>query len=230
MKPEKLPDEATASHGDAPYYGSAEPLVPDSPNLELVRDAALTCKACHLWKCGTQTVFGEGNPHARIMFVGEQPGDQEDREGRPFVGPSGQLLERAMGEAGIERSEVYITNAVKHFKWIPQSGRRLHQKPNTREVRACRPWLEAEIARVRPEAILLLGATAAQAILGPEFRLTQHRGEFVESTFAKHVLATNHPSAILRMRSDERESAYAAFVEDMRSIAAKVGNSRRYMA
>jgi DNA polymerase len=219
---------------EEPYYESAEPLVPDSPELEDVRSAAMTCQACHLWRFGTQTVFGEGNPHARIMFVGEQPGDKEDLAGQPFVGPAGQLLMDAMDQAAITREEVYITNAVKHFKWVPSGGRRLHQKPNVRERRACRPWLDAEIARVQPEAILLLGATAAQALLGSGFKLTQNRGQFIESESARYVLATLHPSAILRMpEAYQREAAFDSLVEDMRLVAETVhahADPRGYLA
>ena len=216
---------------EEPYYGSAAELVPEAPELELVRDAALGCKACHLWRLGTQTVFGEGNPNARIMLIGEQPGDKEDLAGRPFVGPAGQLLMEAMEEAGISREEVYITNAVKHFKWVPQAGRRLHQKPNSKEQRACRPWLEAEVARVKPEAILLLGATAAQAVLGAGFKLTQNRGRFVESEFAPYVLATMHPSAILRIPdAEQRAGARQSLVEDLKMVAMQVKGGRGYLA
>lgn len=220
---------------EEPYYESAGPLVPDSPRLEDVREAAMGCRACHLWRLGTQTVFGEGNPRARIMFIGEQPGDKEDLEGRPFVGPSGSLLMDAMDQAGIHRDEVYITNAVKHFKWIPTAGgRRLHQKPNVREQRACRPWLDAEIARIQPEALLLLGATASQAVLGADFRLTQNRGRFVESEIAPFVIASLHPSAILRMpEATQRDIAFDSLVQDLRLIAETIHarpDTRRYMA
>ena len=188
------------------------------------------CQACHLWRFGTQTVFGEGNPHARIVFVGEQPGDKEDVEGRPFVGPAGQLLMSAMEKAGIDRDDVYITNAVKHFKWAPAGNRRIHQKPNVREQRACRPWLEAEIARIRPDALLLLGATAAQAVLGPQFKLTQNRGKFVPSEMAPHVLATLHPSAILRMPDEEqRETALTSLMEDLKMVSEVVRQPRGYL-
>lgn len=220
---------------EEPYYESAAPLVPESPRLEDVRDAALGCQACHLWRFGTQTVFGEGNPRARIMLVGEQPGDKEDLEGRPFVGPAGQLLMDAMDQAGVNRDEVYITNAVKHFKWVPTgNGRRLHQKPSVKEQRACRPWLEAEIARVQPEALLLLGATASQALLGAHFKLTKNRGKFVESEFATYVLATVHPSAIIRIpEAGARDVAFDALVSDLRLVADTVyarPDTRRYMA
>lgn len=220
---------------EEPYYESAAPLVPDSPRLEDVRDAAMGCQACHLWRFGTQTVFGEGNPRARIMLIGEQPGDKEDLEGRPFVGPAGQLLMDAMDQAGIDREEVYITNAVKHFKWAPTGGgRRLHQKPNVREQRACRPWLEAEIVRVQPEALLLLGATASQAVLGSDFKLTQNRGKFVKSDMANFVLATLHPSAILRMpEATQRDLAFDSLVQDLRLVGETVyarPDSRPYMA
>jgi len=190
------------------------------------------CKACHLWRCGTQTVFGEGDPKAKIMLVGEQPGDKEDLEGRPFVGPAGRVLDDALELAGVSRSEVYITNTVKHFKWTPQGGQRLHRKPNAKEQMACRPWLEAEIARIRPQALVLLGATAAQALLGSSFRLTKHRGEVLESRFAPIVLATLHPSAILRIPDvDERRRAFASMVSDLKLIALKTANeSRGYLA
>jgi uracil-DNA glycosylase len=158
-------------------HDSATPLLPLHGNLEDLKKAAKNCKACDLWKHGTQTVFGEGAPNAKIMFVGEQPGDQEDLEGRPFVGPAGKLLDAALADVGIERKKVYVTNAVKHFKWEPRGKRRIHKKPNAAEIAACRPWLDAEIAALRPKIIVLLGATAAQSLLGRDFRVTQHRGE-----------------------------------------------------
>ncbi|TML85021.1 MAG: UdgX family uracil-DNA binding protein [Actinobacteria bacterium] len=188
--------------------------------MEKLREAAAACRACHLWELGTQTVFGEGSSDAQVMFVGEQPGDQEDQEGRPFVGPAGKLLDRALEEAGIDRSLAYVTNAVKHFKWEARGKRRIHAKPNWTELAACRPWLDAELAVVSPRVLVCLGATAAQSLLGKQFRVTQHRGEWVESELAEHVTATIHPSAILRQRDDEsRRRELAAFVDDLRIVA-----------
>jgi uracil-DNA glycosylase family protein len=206
---------------DAPYYESAEPLVPKHADLETVREAAAGCRACHLWRLGTQTVFGEGAPKAKVVFVGEQPGDKEDLAGKPFVGPSGQTLNKALEEAGIDRDEVYITNAVKHFKWEPSGSRRIHKKPNQKEIAACHPWLEEELRLIQPKVVVCLGATAAQALLGASFRLTQHRGEFFDSPSGT-VIATLHPSAILRMPTEEqRESAMQGFVKDMKLIRQK---------
>ncbi len=199
---------------------SAAEYIPDGPTLEKLREAAAACRACHLWELGTQTVFGEGSSDAQVMFVGEQPGDQEDQEGRPFVGPAGKLLDRALEEAGIDRSLAYVTNAVKHFKWEARGKRRIHAKPNWTELAACRPWLDAELAVVSPRVLVCLGATAAQSLLGKQFRVTQHRGEWVESELAEHVTATIHPSAILRQRDDEsRRRELAAFVDDLRIVA-----------
>jgi DNA polymerase len=199
---------------------SAADLIPDRPTLPKVRDAAAACKACDLWKRGTQTVFGEGRTTARVMFVGEQPGDQEDVAGRPFVGPAGRELDKALEEAGIDRAEVYVTNVVKHFKWEPRGKRRIHQKPNATEIAACRPWLETEIALVKPRAIVCLGATAAQALLGKSFKVSRQRGELVESTLAPIVTATVHPSAILRAPDDEaRREERRRFTEDLRRVA-----------
>lgn len=178
------------------------------------------CKACELWKRATQTVFGEGGPHSKAMFVGEVPGDQEDREGKPFVGAAGNLLDKAFVEAGIDRKEVYITNVVKHFNWEERGKRRIHKKPKAAEIAACRPWLDAEIARLRPEVIVCLGATAAQALLGKTFRVTQRRGEFVESDLAPYVIATVHPSSILRAPDDEtRREGMKLFVLDLKKVA-----------
>lgn len=189
--------------------------------LDQLRQEAAACRACDLWENATQTVFGEGAAHARLMFVGEQPGDQEDLQGKPFVGPAGKLLERALREAGIERRKVYLTNAVKHFRWTRRGKRRLHEKPNAGQIRACRPWLEAEIEAVQPRLIVLLGATAAQTVMGPAFRVTSQRGEVLPSAFGIPVLATVHPSSILRAADDEsREAAMSSFVEDLR-VAAK---------
>jgi DNA polymerase len=199
---------------------TAASLIPDSPTLPRLREAAAGCRACDLWKRGTQTVFGEGTRAARVMLVGEQPGNDEDLEGRPFVGPAGKLLDRALEEAGIDRRQVYVTNVVKHFKWEPRGKRRIHSKPNAGEVHACRPWLEAEIALVQPDVIVCLGATAAQALLGREFRVSQQRGQVVPSTLARAVTATVHPSSILRAPDEEtRHREHRAFVEDLRGVA-----------
>ncbi len=202
---------------------TARPLIPPEPDLRRLRDAASGCRACDLWERATQTVFGEGAARSTIMLVGEQPGDREDRAGRPFVGPAGELLDRALASAGIDREQAFVTNVVKHFKWrpVPGSKRRLHERPNAVEVRACLPWLEAELAVVEPDALVLLGATAAQAILGPEFRVTAHRGEFVECALAPLVMATVHPSSILRATDETaRETQMAAFVDDLARIPA----------
>jgi uracil-DNA glycosylase family protein len=197
---------------------TAAPLIPPRPSLKKLRETAAGCKACPLWKTGTQTVFGDGSPKAEIMFVGEQPGDQEDKVGKPFVGPAGRLLDKAMEEAGIDRSLAYVTNVVKHFKWKGQGKRRIHQKPSWSEVAACFPWLEAELAVVSPRVLVCLGATAAQALLGRQFRVTQHRGEPVESDLAPVVIATVHPSSILR--ADDRDAALEKFVADLKMVAA----------
>ena len=199
---------------------TAAPLVPPRPTLKKLRESAAGCKACPLWKTGTQTVFGEGSPRSQVMFVGEQPGDQEDKAGAPFVGPAGKLLDRALEEAGIDRSLAYVTNVVKHFKWKAQGKRRIHQKPNWAEIAACFPWLEAELAVVRPQVLTCLGATAAQALLGKQFRVTQHRGEPVDSGLAPVVIATVHPSSILR--ADDLEAEFAAFVSDLKTVAAHI--------
>jgi len=194
-------------------------FLPRELSLPALQEAAAGCKGCDLWKLGTQTVFGEGRESAGVMFVGEQPGDQEDRAGKPFVGPAGRLLDRALAEAGIERSVTYVTNAVKHFKWQERGKRRIHQKPTWAEITACRPWLEAELAVVQPQVLVLLGATAAQSLLGREFRVTQNRGTLVESNLAEAVTATIHPSAILRGDPEQRETQFAAFVDDLRFVA-----------
>jgi DNA polymerase len=199
----------------------ASPLVPERPTLPKLRAAATGCRACPLWQTGTQTVFGEGLKRARVMLVGEQPGDREDVEGRPFVGPAGKLLDRALEEAGIERSDAYVTNAVKHFKWQEMRGkRRIHQTPNAREVAACRPWLEAELAVVRPQVLVALGSTAAKALLGRGFKVTRERGRLLDSPLAPHAMATVHPSSILRAPDDaSRRLARQEFVEDLRTAA-----------
>jgi uracil-DNA glycosylase len=199
--------------------GSAADFLPDRLSLASLREAAAGCKGCHLWELGTQTVFGEGSDNTEAMFVGEQPGDQEDKTGRPFVGPAGRLFDEALEAAGIDRSITYVTNAVKHFKWQARGKRRIHQKPNWTEITACRPWLEAELAVIKPRVLILLGATAAQSLLGREFRVTQHRGELLESELAKAVTATVHPSSILRGEPEERERNFAAFVDDLNLVA-----------
>jgi uracil-DNA glycosylase len=199
---------------------SAADFVPKRKTIPTLRRAAAGCHGCELYKDATQTVFGEGPEDARIVMVGEQPGDREDVAGRPFVGPAGSLLDRAIAEAGLVRDEIYLTNVVKHFKHVTRGKRRIHKKPDLEEIRACSPWLEAELARIEPDVLVLLGATAAQAILGRSFRVTQHRGEFVESPLAPLVTATVHPSSILRSRTDEeRRSAFDAFVTDLRRVA-----------
>jgi DNA polymerase len=197
---------------------TAADYLPDRRTLPALRDAASVCHGCELWRTATQVVFGAGGAKADVMFVGEQPGDQEDQEGVPFVGPAGRMLDRALDDVGIDRSQVYVTNAVKHFKWQPRGKRRIHQKPNWGEINACRPWLEAELDVVSPRVLVALGATAAQTLLGKQFRVTKQRGEPVDSPLAEHVLATIHPSAILR--ADDREAEYAGFVDDLRAVAA----------
>jgi DNA polymerase len=203
------------------------PLPDGSFSLGQLRDAAAGCRGCDLYKTGTQTVFGEGPVPAGLMLVGEQPGDQEDRQGRPFVGPAGRVLDEALAAAGIDRGGVYLTNAVKHFKWTARGKRRLHAKPSAREAAACRPWLEAEMATVRPRIIVCMGATAAASLLGPAFRLTRHRGEFMEGTgWAALVTATIHPSAVLRMPDEAaRRAAMAGLVEDLRGVAVRLGRA-----
>jgi uracil-DNA glycosylase len=197
--------------------GTAAPLVPPRPSLKKLREAAVGCKACPLWESGTQTVFGEGGAHADVVFVGEQPGDREDIEGHPFVGPAGQLLDKALEEVEIDRSQVYVTNVVKHFKWKPQGKRRIHQKPNWREIAACRPWLDAEVAVLKPRVLVCLGATAAQALLGRDFRVSRQRGELVESPLAPNAIATVHPSSILR--AEDRDLQFKEFVRDLERVA-----------
>jgi DNA polymerase len=196
--------------------------MPERPTLENVRAASRGCKACWLWTLGTQTVFGEGPRQADVMFVGEQPGDQEDKAGRPFVGPAGKLLDRALDEAGIDRTTVYVTNAVKHFKWErgERSTRRIHKKPNDAEIRACRPWLDAEIALVRPRVIVALGATASQALLGKQFRVTKDRGKAMPAPFAEAIFATVHPSAVLRAPDPAaRALAERDLIADLKKVA-----------
>jgi uracil-DNA glycosylase family protein len=199
---------------------SAAEFVPDSRSLRTLRDAAADCHGCPLWEDATQTVFGEGPRKARLMLVGEQPGDKEDIEGEPFVGPAGRELDRALEEAGIDRADVYLTNAVKHFKWRPRGKRRLHETPRVGEVMACRPWLEAEIEAVRPVGIVALGATAGRSLFGPKVKVDVDRGALLDSPLAPLVAITAHPSAILRLRDhDEREAARAELVADLRMVA-----------
>lgn len=201
-------------------------LIPERPSLSSVRDASRDCRACPLWRNATQTVFGEGAAGSTVMLVGEQPGDREDVAGRPFVGPAGKLLDTALEEAGIDRSKVYVTNVVKHFKWTPgpRGKRRIHKKPNAEEIGACRPWLETEIDMVEPRVLVCLGATAAQALLGRAFKVTRQRGRFLESTgLAPFVTATVHPSSILRAPDEEaRHEEMRAFVADLRAVAGKL--------
>jgi uracil-DNA glycosylase family protein len=200
--------------------GSAADFIPPKPTLPKLKESARGCRGCQLWMNATQTVFGEGSPKSDVMLVGEQPGDQEDRLGHPFVGPSGKLLDAALESAGIDRSKVYVTNAVKHFKFVPiERGRRLHKKPNAAEIRACIPWLQAEISLIRPKVIVALGATAAQALLGKQFRVTQHRGEPISSELAEAVIATVHPSAVLRAPDEERERARNEFFQDIKRVS-----------
>jgi DNA polymerase len=197
---------------------TAAPLVPKRPTLSGLKEAAAGCTACPLHETGTQTVFGEGLVRARLLFVGEQPGDREDREGRPFVGPAGRLLDQALEEVGIDRSLAYVTNVVKHFKWTPRGKRRIHAKPSWSEIAACRPWLDAEIEVVQPSVIVCLGATAAQALLGRDFRVTRQRGEVVDSGYGIPAIATVHPSSILRAEDEDRERELAAFIDDLATI------------
>ena len=198
------------------YATAATPPVTSS--LNEVRDAARDCTACHLYKRATQTVFGEGPKRAPLMLVGEQPGDYEDVAGKPFVGPAGKILDRALAEAGINRDEVYVTNAVKHFKWEPRGKRRIHQKPNSREIAACRPWMEAEMRLVKPRLVICLGSTAGQAFFGPSFRVTRERGKVLSSKLAPKVVATVHPSSLLRQPDEvSRDREYAHFVVDLRA-------------
>jgi DNA polymerase len=209
-----------------PTLISAAPI-PDNLTLASLRTAAAGCKACHLWQQGTQTVFGEGSANARVMMVGEQPGDKEDLQGRPFVGPAGAVLDKALAAAGIDRKDVYLTNIVKHFKWEPRGKRRLHKKPNALEISACRPWLDAEIKVIKPQVLVLLGATAAQGLLGNQFRVTKQRGQWLKSGIAPLVMATVHPSSILRAPDDEsRHEEMRKFVADLKKVAAQLQQRR----
>jgi uracil-DNA glycosylase len=199
---------------------SAAALIPMNATLEEVRTASADCRACDLWKKATQTIFGEGKETARVMFVGEIPGDKEDLAGRPFVGPAGQLLDRALEAAGIDRKDAYVTNAVKHFSWEPRGKRRIRKKPRASEIRACRPWLDAEISLVKPKVLVCLGATAAQALLGRNFGVIRNRGKLVKSGIAPHVMATIHPSALLRLpEGADRHAEMQRFVKDLQTIS-----------
>ena len=206
---------------------SAAEFFPSRKSLKAFREAAADCKACDLWKRGTQTVFGEGSRRAEVFFVGEQPGNEEDLTGQPFVGPAGRLFNDALAEAGIDRAQTYVTNVVKHFKWEPRGKRRIHKKPNSSEIAACRPWLEAELALVKPKVIVCLGATAAQALLGPKFRVLKQRGQFIESTLSPYIMATVHPSAILRAPDDEtRHAEKRRFIDDLKKVARVISKNK----
>jgi len=201
---------------------TAAGLIPDRLTLNALKAAAADCRACDLWKKGTQTVFGEGR-RSKVMFVGEQPGNEEDLTGKPFVGPAGRLFDTALAEAGIDRKQTYVTNVVKHFKWEPRGKRRIHKKPNSQEIKACHPWLEGELALIKPNILVALGATAAQTLLGSKFRVTTQRGQFLESTLAPYVMATVHPSSILRAPDEEtRRLEYKRFVDDLKKLSDKL--------
>jgi uracil-DNA glycosylase len=197
----------------------ARPFVPERGGLKALREAAAGCRGCHLWQPATQTVFGEGRKSSRVMLVGEQPGDREDRAGRPFVGPAGRELDRGLEAAGIARADAYVTNVVKHFKFEERGRRRIHQTPKRFEIEACRPWLDEELAQVKPAALVVLGATAAKALLGASFRITRERGRLLDSELAPLVSATIHPSAILRAPDEERHAERQAFADDLRAVA-----------
>jgi uracil-DNA glycosylase family protein len=202
---------------------SAAPFVPPKPTLRTAREAAARCTGCDLYRRATQTVFGEGRPDAAVVFVGEQPGDAEDLAGKPFVGPAGRVFDKALETVGIDRNRVYVTNVVKHFKWEPRGKRRIHAKPRISEIRACRPWLETELALVKPRALVCLGATAAQALLGSTFKVSTERGKFVDSPLAPLVMATVHPSSVLRAQTDEeRQQAMEEFVADLRTLVKRL--------
>ena len=207
---------------------SAAEFLPASRSLKALRAAAQTCRGCPLYKDATQTVFGQGRRTSRLMLVGEQPGDKEDREGEPFVGPAGRLLDRALEEAGIDRAEAYVTNAVKHFKWRPSGKRRLHQTPRAGEIEACKPWLQAEVEAIKPQGLLAMGATAARSLFGTKVKVTKDRGRPLESPLAPVAAVTIHPSAILRLRDhDEREAELAAFVADLEAVASALQGASR---
>jgi DNA polymerase len=217
--------------GHLSAQGTAAGFIPSRPTLENLRQVAAKCRACPLWRTGTQTVFGEGPAHASVMLVGEQPGDHEDIAGRPFVGPAGRLLDKALEQAGLPRHDAYVTNVVKHFKWEQRGGRRLHKTPNAAEITACRPWLDAEVSLVKPRALVCLGATAAQTILGKDFRVSRQRGEPVSSELAPFVLATIHPSSILRIPDPEmRRREFERFAEDLKKAATWLAARRQGMA
>jgi uracil-DNA glycosylase family protein len=199
---------------------SARRFIPEGADLDELRKAALGCTGCPIHEAATQTVFGEGPRQAKLMLIGEQPGDQEDRQGRPFVGPAGQLLDWSLAKAGIDRTQTYVTNVVKHFKWVPRGKIRMHSKPSSLEIKACRPWLDEEIRLVAPEVIVCLGSTAAQALFGMSFRVTRERGQFLQSALAPYVMATVHPSSLLRIEEDAaRKDAIREFVRELRKIA-----------
>jgi uracil-DNA glycosylase len=207
---------------------SAADFLPERRSLKALEEAAAGCRGCELYRDATQTVFGAGRRSAELMLVGEQPGDKEDREGEPFVGPAGTLLDRALVEAGIERGDAYVTNAVKHFKWRPRGKRRLHQTPRADEIEACKPWLRAELEAVRPAAVVALGATAARSLFGSKVKVTKDRGRPLESDLAPVAAVTIHPSAILRLREhDEREAELAAFVADLEAVASALPGANR---
>jgi uracil-DNA glycosylase family protein len=196
----------------------AAELIPERPTLKSLREAAANCRACPLWENATQTVFGEGLKRSRVMLVGEQPGDREDIEGRPFVGPAGRVLDEALEEAGIDRGDAYVTNVVKHFSWKPRGKRRIHQTPKAEEIRACAPWIESEIEVVDPDVLVCLGAVAVKAVMGPEYRVMKDHGHFVESELGRVTTATLHPSAVLRARDEDREEAMRMVVADLRKV------------
>jgi uracil-DNA glycosylase len=205
---------------------SAAPFVPKTTGLKALRVAAQQCRGCDLYERATQAVFGVGPKGAHVMFLGEQPGDQEDLQGEPFVGPAGALLDKALADAGIPREDVYLTNAVKHFSWEPRGKRRIHKKPRMSEIKACRPWLEAELRAVKPEVVVCLGAVAAQSVLGPQFKLMQNHGKVLASPLAPQVVATIHPSAVLRAPdSDGRRAAYEMLVADLKVVKRVVQHS-----
>jgi DNA polymerase len=209
-----------AGSSDAGAERSAAPFVPNTTSVKVLNAAAHACRGCDLYKTATQVVFGAGPRAARVMFVGEQPGDQEDRRGEPFVGPAGAMLDKALADAGIPRDQVYVTNAVKHFKWEPRGKRRIHKKPRASEIKACRPWLEAELRAVNPAIVVCLGATAAQSVFGSQFKLMQQRGQVLPSTLAPRVVATIHPSAVLRAPDSEgRQEAFKMLVADLKVVA-----------
>jgi DNA polymerase len=217
------PSDVGDATDDPAVVTPVEELIPDDPTVPALRDAAAGCRGCDLWIGATQTVFGEGSEQADVLLLGEQPGDREDLAGRPFVGPAGKLLDRALEDAGIDRLRVFVTNVVKHFKWTPKGKRRIHRKPDLREISACRPWLDAELEVVDPKVVVCLGATAAQALLGKSFRVTVDRGKPIEWAGGRTVVATVHPSSILRARDNDRDEQFAGFVRDLEVVAALVG-------